>query len=130
MSVAIQVRRWDYTHAKTQRARFWGGSPKQTGLQTKELRNKKTADEATLPTANKAKDAAEGEQLSPEWSAKAGKVRTGSVDAQSGTNLTDQRAERPVDQSRRSTAEGLHWVLERLSNCTDAGRKNKHFPLQ
>lgn len=60
MSVAIQVRRWDYTHAKTQRARFWGGSPKQTGLQTNELRNKKTADEATLPTANKAKNAAEG----------------------------------------------------------------------
>lgn len=53
------MRCWNYIHAKTERARFWGGNPKQTGLQTNELRNEKTPDEAMLPTANKARNTAE-----------------------------------------------------------------------
>lgn len=40
-----------------------------------------------------------------------------------GPTCNDQRAERPVDQSRGNTAEGLHRVLERISDCTEAGRK-------
>lgn len=122
------MRYWNYTHAKTERARFWGENPKQTGLQTNELRNEKTPDEAMLPTANKARNTVERAAVIRVVS----KGRRGE-DRKCRRSRRDQPGitkEQKGQWTKASTAEGLHWVLERLSNCTEAGRKNRHFPLQ